>query len=460
MQRDRSISVARPQRPEAVSRERATPALSQGRDDTILYLVPRFPVLSQTFVLTEWSRMRDRFRTELASLFESKAPVVHPLAEEALPSVRFAPLFRTETLFSNLILFVRRPGRYLQTLVRVVFGSFRRPAGGSLKGVLVFAKAAALARLVERLGVRHVHAHFIHHPATAAWAIHRLTGVSFSVTAHADDLFVGPALLRDKVSAAAFVATISEYNRSLLECLVPGAGRIEVVRCGVDPRLLPYRERTGQQRVVCVARLEPKKGHRDLLRAIALAKADVPGLSLDLVGEGAESDALVRLSDELGLSDQVRFHGALSSRQVHALLYDCDLFVLAAVQTRVASFRTGYMDGIPVSLMEAMATGLPVVATSISGIPELVIDGQTGILVAAGDVQELASAIVRLCEDPALGVQLARCARSLVVERFNLDVESDRLASLFESTMRKASAGETATSPGDERSRRHRLGVP
>ena len=212
--------------------------------------------------------------------------------------------------------------------------------------------------------------------------------------------------------------------------------------------------------MVCVARLEPKKGHRDLLRAIALAKADVPGLSLDLVGEGAESDALVRLSDELGLSDQVRFHGALSSRQVHALLYDCDLFVLAAVQTRVASFRTGYMDGIPVSLMEAMATGLPVVATSISGIPELVIDGQTGMLVAAGDVQELAGAIVRLCEDPALGVQLARCARSLVVERFNLDVESDRLASLFESTMRKASAGETATSPGDEQSRRHRLGVP
>jgi colanic acid/amylovoran biosynthesis glycosyltransferase len=460
MQRERSISPARPRRPEAVSRDRSTPALSQHRDDAILYLLPRFPVLSQTFVLTEWSRMRDRFRTELASLFQSKAPVIHPLSAEAFPSVRFVPLFRTGTLFSNLILFARRPDRYLQTLVRVVSGSFRRPAGGSLKGVLVFVKAAALARLVERLGVRHVHAHFIHHPATAAWAIHRLTGVSFSVTAHADDLFVGPALLRDKVTAAAFVATISEYNRSLLERLVPGAGRIEVVRCGVDPQLLPYRERKGQRRVVCVARLEPKKGHRDLLRAIALAKADVPGLSLDLVGEGAESDALVRLSDELGLSDQVRFHGALSSRQVHALLYDCDVFALAAVQTRVASFRTGHMDGIPVSLMEAMATGLPVVATSISGIPELVIDGQTGILVAAGDVHDLAGAIVRLCEDPELCARLARRARSLVVERFNLDVESDRLASLFKSTMRKAPAGETATSPGDERSRLHRLGVP
>ena len=386
--------------------------------------------------------MRDRFRTELASLFRSDAPVIHPLAEEAFPSVRFAPLFRTETLFGNLTLFVRGPGRYLQTFGRVVSGSFRRPAGGSLKGVLVFIKAAAFARLVERLGVQHVHAHFIHHPATAAWAIHRLTGVSFSVTAHADDLFVGPALLNEKVSEASFVVTISEYNRSLLDRMTGGAGQIEVVHCGVDPRLLPYRERKGQRRVVCVARLEPKKGHRDLLQAFARARAEVPGLSLDLVGDGAERGALVRLSDELGLSNDVRFHGALSSRQVHALLYDCDLFVLAAVRTTVASFRTGYMDGIPVSLMEAMATGLPVVATSISGIPELVMDGQTGILAAPGDVQELAGAIVRLCEDPELGVRLARRARSLVVERFNLDVESDRLASLFESTMAKTPAGE------------------
>ena len=441
---------------------RASPARlppPQERDAAILYLLPRFPVLSQTFVLTEWSRTRRRFRTELASLFAEKTQVIHPLSVEASPHVHFVPLLRAETLFGNLALLARRPRLYLRTFMRVVAGSYRRPAGGSLKGVLVFVKAAALARLVERLGVRHVHAHFIHHPATAAWAIHRLTGVSFSVTAHADDLFIGPALLRDKVSAAAFVATISEYNRSFLERLVPGAGRIEVVHCGVDPRLLPYRERKSRRRVVCVARLEPKKGHRDLLHAIALAKADVPGLSLDLVGEGDERDALVRLRDDLGLTHEVRFHGPLPSQQVHALLYDCDLFALPAVRTRVVSFRTGYMDGIPVSLMEAMATGLPVVATSISGIPELVIDGQTGILVAAGDVQALASAIVRLCEEPELGVRLARRARSLVVERFNIDVESDRLAGLFESTMPKTPAGETAIPPGDERSRPHSVGV-
>ncbi len=181
----------------------------------------------------------------MASLFVEKTQVIHPLSVEASPHVHFVPLLRAETLFGNLALLSRRPRLYLRTFMRIVAGSYRRPAGGSLRGVLVFVKAAALARLVERLGVRHVHAHFIHHPATAAWAIHRLTGVSFSVTAHADDLFVGPALLRDKVSAAAFVATISEYNRSLLERLVPGAGRIEVVHCGVDPRLLPYRERKG-----------------------------------------------------------------------------------------------------------------------------------------------------------------------------------------------------------------------
>ena len=300
-----------PQSERAPSSSPARLSRPQEDDAAILYLLPRFPVLSQTFVLTEWSRTRQSFRTELASLFVEKTQVVHPLSVEASPHVHFVPLLSAETLLGNLAVLARRPRLYVRTLMRVVAASYRRPAGGSLRGAVVFVKAVALARLVERLGVRHVHAHFIHHPATAAWVIHRLTGVPFSVTAHADDLFIGPALLRDKVSAAAFVATISEYNRSFLERHAPGAGRIEVVHCGVDPRLLPYRERKRLRRVVCVARLELKKGHRDLLHAIALAKADVPGLSLDLVGEGDERDALVRLSDDLGLTDEVRFHGPL-----------------------------------------------------------------------------------------------------------------------------------------------------
>jgi glycosyltransferase involved in cell wall biosynthesis len=432
----------------------------QDPDTAILYLLPRFPVLSQTFVLTEWSRMRRFFRTELASLFTEKTHVIHPLSAEVAPRVHLVPLIGAQTLLDNLTLLRRRPRLYVRTFLRVVAASYRRPAGGSLKGVLVFVKAAALAGLVERLGVRHVHAHFIHHPATAAWAIHRLTGVSFSVTAHADDLFIGPALLREKVSESAFVATISEYNRAFLERHVRGVGRIEVVHCGVDPEALPYREREGHRRVVCVARLEAKKGHRDLLRAIALARADVPGLSLDLVGEGIEYDALRRLCDELGLRNEVRFHGALSSDEVRALLYASDLFVLAAVQTQVTSFRTGYLDGIPVSLMEAMATGLPVVATSVSGIPELVVDGQTGLLAGAGDVHALAKAIVRLCNEPELGPRLARNARSLVVERFNLDVESERLARLLESTVPRAHAIDTPSHLGDERSRRPGLASP
>lgn len=408
---------------------------TQQPESVILYLLPRFPVLSQTFVLSEWSRTRLRFRLELVSLFAGKSQVIHPLAAEALPFVRFVPLLRVETLLGNLQLLARRPGRYLQTLLRVVRASFRRPAGGSLKGIVVFVKAATLARLVDGLGVHHVHAHFIHHPATAAWVLHRLTGVSFSVTAHADDLFIGPALLPEKVSDAAFVATISEYNRSVLNRMVPGAGRIEVVHCGVDPQLLTYRERESYRRVLCVARLELKKGHRDLLRAFALAKAEVPDLSLDLVGDGVEEYALVELSRELGLSGAVRFHGALPSQQVQALLHECDLFALAAVRTGSASFRTGYMDGIPVSLMEAMASGLPVVSTAVSGIPELVVDRETGILVAAGDVPGLAGAIVRLCDEPELGVRLARRARSRIVEHFNVDVETARLASLFGSVL-------------------------
>ncbi len=250
----------------------------------------------------------------------------------------------------------------------------------------MFLKSVAVADRARREDVAHVHAHFANHPATAAWIVHRLTGLPFSFTAHANDMFLSPPLLRQKVDEAAFVVTISEYNEVLLNRMTPRSP-IRVVHCGVDTATLAriVRPRRGR-RVLCVASLEPRKGHRDLLEAFAELAAHDAELHLTLVGDGPERDAIVGHTRALGISDRVELTGPLSADDVRRELAAADVFVLASVAD-----HTGRTEGIPVALMEAMAAGVPVVATRISGIPELV-EG-VGRLVEPGAADELAAAI-------------------------------------------------------------------
>ena len=395
---------------------------------SILYVVSRFPTVTETFVVNEWLRMARRFRTSLVSLVRSGEEAVHPETREVLAAMQFVPSLGAATLRAHGRALRRRPGRYLRTVAHVVARSPRSPMGGRLKGAVSFWKAVRVAELATEAGVQHVHAHFANHPATAAWVVHRLTGLPYSFTAHANDLFAGPALLEEKLRAASFVAVISEYNRSYLAARLPGVGRVEVVHCGVDVGQLPFVQRTRVERLLCVGRLVETKGQADLLHAFASVCRNHPQLRLDLVGEGPDHAALRALVRSLGLDDRVRFRGVLSSEQVRAEMAACDVFVLAA-----RPHSSGRMDGIPVALMEAMATGAPTVSTRLSGIPELVVDGVTGLLVDPGDRGGLANALRRLVEDPELRARLAVAARAHVEQRFDLEREVERLAQLVRS---------------------------
>src|SRR4029453_18719903 len=174
------------------------------------------------------------------------------------------------------------------------------------------------------------------------------------------------------------------------------SGRVELVHCGVDTELFSFRRRENYRRLVCVARLESTKGQADLLEAFARARLEGPDLTLDLIGDGADRARLERLRDQLGLGDELRFHGALRTDQVRTVLDTADIFVLPSLR-----HPSGRMDGIPVALMEAMASGLAVIATRLSGIPELVIHERTGLLVTPESPDELAIALGRLPPDPA-----------------------------------------------------------
>jgi colanic acid/amylovoran biosynthesis glycosyltransferase len=407
---------------------------------TVLYVVSRFPAVSETFVVNEWLALSTRFAMRLAALRHSREAPVHPESRRAMESVLFLGAPRASDLRAHLGWLGRRPRTYLSVLWTVTRGALRTSPTHAAKEAIVLARSAALAHRATREGVAHVHAHFANHPATAAWIVHRLTGIPFSFTAHANDLYVGPALLERKAADAAFAIAISDYNRTLLLDRCPGA-RVEVVHCGVDLERYPWRGLADRDpnRIVCVASLLPKKGHAHLVDAVALLADRHPAMVLELVGDGPERDRILARARERGVADRVRLLGARSWEGVRDVLAAARVFALPSVR-----LPSGRMEGIPVALMEAMASGLPVVATRLSGVPELVEDGMTGLLVEPGDAEALAAAIEPLLEDDVLAAELARNGRAVVERSFNLRREAQRLGDLLAGSIAGAPSGDTA----------------
>jgi glycosyltransferase involved in cell wall biosynthesis len=306
----------------------------------------------------------------------------------------------------------------------------------------VLLKAALVARRLEAMGVGHVHAHWATHPALAAWTVRALTGLPYSFTAHAHDLYVDRAMLREKVRDAAFVVTISEFNRRLLEevCGPDARGKVHVVRCGVDLRAFAPAPRRAPPvpTFACVASLRPYKGHAVLLEAAALLRARGLALRVLLVGDGPLRGDLEARVARLGIGDTVTFRGALAHEEIPEILASATAAVLPSVTQ-----ADGQMEGIPVALMEAMAAGVPVVSTRLSGIPELVRDGEGGLLVPERDPEALAAAMARLAADPALAARLAAGARRVVERDFDRARNVARLEALLSgaaSSSRAASA--------------------
>jgi colanic acid/amylovoran biosynthesis glycosyltransferase len=399
-----------------------------GAPPKVLYLVSRFPVVTETFVINEWLALRERFQMELAALRRSGEAPLHPESRIGMERVRFLGAVGARALPAHLATLARCPRAYLSTLAAVLRGAVRQRPRSAAKEALVFVQAVPLARRARLEGVDHVHAHFASHPATAAWVVRKIAGVPFSFTAHANDLFMGPSLLCRKVADAEFVIAISSYNADLLAERCPGAGRLEVVHCGVDVDRYSWSGARTRRRglVLCVASLTRKKGHAYLLDAVAALARDRPEVELELVGDGPERERLERQARALGIGDRVRMLGPLPWEQVRGRLAEASVFALPSVR-----LPSGRMEGIPVALMEAMASGVPVVSTRLSGVPELVRDEITGLLVEPENAAALAKAIAAILDDDGLASELAAGARELVGGSFNLSREAQRLGDLF-----------------------------
>jgi colanic acid/amylovoran biosynthesis glycosyltransferase len=418
----------------AVMGTRRTGALRPTADrSAVAYLVGRFPLITETFVLRELDALADRvaFPIELFALRPGRGSTLHSMATRWLPGMQVASIFRG--CHELLRLTVTRP-RVVARVLRAVVQDYGREPGELVEALVVVVLAASFVPAVRRGRVAHIHAHFAAYPAEAAWALAAFTGTSYSVTAHAYDLFVNTPGLDRRISGARFVACISEYNRRFLRARCTARAEFPLVRCGVpttEMRRPAHAPNAQSPRLIMVSSFQPKKGHAVLVRAIQNSPA-LRSAQLDLVGAGPLEPAIHSLVHAAELDDRVTFHGAQPEDVVRRMVADSDVLVQPSVVA-----PNGDMDGIPNTLIEAMALGIPVVTTSVSGIPELVIDGVTGVVVRPGDHEELAAGLQRVIDEPEAARKRAAAGLARVGAEFDIVHSAEAMASLLERVLER-----------------------
>ena len=288
-------------------------------------------------------------------------------------------------------------------------------------------RSSWLADEARKRNINHLHAHFAGDAAFVAMLASKTSGIPYSFTAHAGGLFGWPYLIKEKIAGANFVVAISEFNKKYLG----GGDKIKVIHCGIDLAQFssPHHLITSSPQpwqILTVARLEEKKGHRYLLEALKILKDKKVNFHATIVGGGVLENELKNQALSLGLGGCMTFVGPLTQGEVQKLLQRADVFVLSCVKA-----KNGNMDGIPVSLMEAMATGVPVISTKLSGIPELVESGKSGLLVEPKNVIELAEAMENILAGSDLRSRLVRQARVKVEEEFNVRKNAQRFKELL-----------------------------
>ncbi len=311
-----------------------------------------------------------------------------------------------------------------------------------IRSLAIFPKSIYIGDRLEQEGVRHMHARFATHSATAAMIASAVTGIPFSFTAEAHDIFVDRALLGAKIRRAAFVRTISKFNARFLQKHYPHvAEKLCIIHVGIDAAGYEVSRRTAGEPplILCNASFKPYKGLPVLIEACARLAAEGVPFRCEMIGDGPMRPKLEELIRAHRLTERVVLLGNLPQHDVPAHLARADVFVLPSVVA-----LDGQMEGVPVALMEAMASELPVVSTTISGIPELVHDEQNGSLVPPNDAASLAEAIRKLLADPERRSVMGRNGRETVCREFVLSETVRDLIQNFNRTVAQAPEREMA----------------
>jgi glycosyltransferase involved in cell wall biosynthesis len=401
----------------------------------VCYVTSHYPALSHTFVMREVQGLRAAgVEVETASVHQ--ADRAHLLAqadiEEAARTWNIFPLDRTAFCRAHARALLGHPVAYWRALASAVGWA---PPGlrGALWQVFYFAEAIALWDHARAVGARHLHAHLANVASDIAWLATAFGADAepskawrWSFTMHGSTEFYSVARfnLARKVANAGCVICVSEYTRSQLMYLSTPEhwAKLHVVHCGVDPQAYPYvppPKHTGVS-VLCVSRLAAGKGIELLISATAVLGERGTDARLVIVGSGPVEADLRRQAERLGIADRVSLEGAVGQDDIARYYAEADIFCLPS-----------FAEGVPVVLMEAMATGRPVVTTWITGVPELVESGVSGLLVPPGSLEALTGALERLAASPEMREQFGLAGRRRVSEGFDSGQNAAQLARVF-----------------------------
>jgi glycosyltransferase involved in cell wall biosynthesis len=442
----------------------------------IAYIMSRFPHLPETFIMREMTEMAATGQEVLLyPLIFQNDLVVHPEAAVWIPKAHAEPYLSGPIIASNFKIFLKHPLTYTRLVLRII-GENLTNLNFLVRGLLLFPKIVHFSRQMQAEGVDRVHAHYASHPALAAWVIHELTGIPYSVTVHAHDIYARTSMLKTKMRGAEFIVAISEFNREFLACVLGDdsiRAKTHIIHCGIDPRkytpCVKPLQKSDPLEIICVGSLKPIKGQRFLVEACRILRERGIPFHCTIVGDGPEMPDVRRRVEAYNLADLVTLAGSKDEEQVSRMLPLANCYV-----------QPSLAEGLPVAVMEALCTGLPVVATAYgglvggegagnkikpeeasrlinglseiyrdtplaaetaldlskhitcqAGIFELINPGETGLLARPADPESLAGALTEFYTDPQKAREMASAGQNRVLQSFNLHQNAAQLSSLL-----------------------------
>jgi colanic acid/amylovoran biosynthesis glycosyltransferase len=395
---------------------------------SIAFINNHFPALSATFIYKEVIGLRNRglpIRT-----FSIRRPDMCALSEDSLElthtTTYLLPVNVSKFIKSHFYYIFKKPLSYFGTFFFLITRKFDNLFKDRIRTILHFCEGVYFARIIHDDGrILHIHSHYASHPCTLAFVASRLTRIPFSFTAHAHDIWEDRLFLRDKINASKFLITCTYYGRQELLKIegIKNKEKIQTIYHGVDTdKFRPKNDRVNRETftILNIGRLVKDKAQKNLIEACKLLKEEGYIFECLIVGDGPLMKELKGYINENQLDKEIKLIGKVFQEQICEIYGMADIFVLTSVR-----------ENLPNVLLESLAMGIPVIATNIAGIPELIKDKVTGILIELNDPHQLAEKIKLLIKDKRLAKELSENGRKSVCMNFDTNDMINKLEKIY-----------------------------